>query len=67
MVDVVEQIFCNIKFNENFLTKNKQEFEDWFVQLGKLSYGPVFQAVKTHGNLGDSKTDACIPSEGIVF
>ena len=67
MVDVVEQIFCNIKFNENFLTKNKQEFEDWFVQLGKLSYGHVFEAIKAHCNLGDSKTDACIPSEGIVF
>ena len=67
MVDVVEQIFCNSHFNEDFITKTKQEFEDWFLKLGHIAFGSDFQAVKAHGNLGDKKTDACIPGEGIVF
>ena len=54
-MDDIERIFCNFTFKDDFRTKTKQEFEDWFESLGQIAYGPNFQVIRAHGRLGDKK------------
>lgn len=66
-VDHLQLAWYGQLFEIAFLSKRGNEFQDWFVKIAGLAYGPDFDPVRAYGPYGDFKCDGRRLSTGTIF
>ncbi|MDH5327102.1 MAG: hypothetical protein OEZ68_21125 [Gammaproteobacteria bacterium] len=66
-MDSVTRAWYGLHIENALLSKNEQEYEDFFCDVMEALYSDDFQLVKASGRAGDGKSDGFLVSEKCVF
>jgi hypothetical protein len=66
-MDEVERAFRELQFNNSYLEKKGNEFQDWFASIMEKRFPGDFIRVRPWGNAGDRKNDGYVRSKRWLF